>query len=285
MTELSADRDTPALAGPSRSIPVAAATTIYAGSIVCADSSGNAIPGSTATGLVPLGRAEEFVDNSDGSAADLSVLVKPGIFRWGNSASSDEITKAEVGDLCYIVDDQTVAKTSGSSTRSVAGVIHRIDSLGVWVRVGYEALIAPAGALLAASNLSDLAAAATARGNLGGGANKIALALHDIDLVGANAEIKRFVSPVAGDIAKIYSVINGALTTGNATLTAKIGATAVTDGVITVTQSGSAAGDVDSATPSDDNTVAVGDVVSITVGGTNDAAKLANVMFLITPSA
>jgi len=143
----------------------------------------------------------------------------------------------------------------------------------------------PAGALLAANNLSDLAAVATARANLGGGANKCILLVPDLDLVGANTQTKHLVSPVAGDIAKIYSVIDGALTTGNATLTAAINGVAVTTGAITVTQAGSAAGDVDSVTPSAAKTVAVGDVISITVGGTNDAAKLAQVSILITPSA
>ena len=37
---------------------------------------------------------------------------------FANSASGDLITAAEVGSDCYIVDDQTVAKTNGSSTRS-----------------------------------------------------------------------------------------------------------------------------------------------------------------------
>lgn len=92
-------------------------------------------------------------------------------------------------------------------------------------------------------------------------------------------------SPVAGTITKIQTRLKAPLTTGNATLTAKIGATAVTSGVVTITQAASAIGDIDSATPSAANTVAVGSNLSVTVGGTNDAAVGATVIFTILPTA
>jgi hypothetical protein len=281
---LTKDRNTPARAGQTFNYPLSN-VKVYAGSIGVINSSGYLTKGATATGLKCVGRINEQVDNSAGSAGDLRADVENGIFRWANSADADAIALADVGNVCFIVDDQTVAKTSGSGTRSPAGIIADVDSDGVWVRMGQDALVAPAGALLAASNLADLDDAATARDELGGGANKMLLEIRDIDLVGANAEVKRVVSPIAGTIEKIYSVIDGALTTGNATLTAKIGAVAVTNGAITVTQDGSAAGDVDVATPSAANVLDVGDVLSITVGGTNDATKLGHVIFLITPSA
>lgn len=281
---LTADRNTPSRSGQQFSYPLAA-VKVFAGSIGVINSSGHLTKGSTATGLKCVGRINAQVDNSAGNAGAVNGEVENGIFRWKNSAAADAVTLAEVGTVCYIVDDQTVAKTSGTGTRSPAGIIEDVDSDGVWVRMGQDALVAPAGALLAASNLSDLDTPATARANLGGGADKVILTIPDIDLVGATAEVKRIVSPVAGTIDKIYSVIDGALTTGDATLTAKIGAVAVTDGVITVTQAASAAGDVDSVTPSAAKTVAVGNVISITVGGTNDATKHGHVTLVITPSA
>ena len=57
-------------------------------------------------------------------------------FPFKNSTSTDEITRAEIGDNCYIIDDETVAKTDGSSARSIAGKIVDLDSAGVWVSVG-----------------------------------------------------------------------------------------------------------------------------------------------------
>ena len=64
----------------------------------------------------------------------MSVNYRPGVFRVGNSSAGDAITKADIGAACYIVDDQTVAKTSGTNTRSPAGIVDGVDSLGVWVR-------------------------------------------------------------------------------------------------------------------------------------------------------
>lgn len=282
MTALAADRQTPRRGADRFTFPMAASVTAYIGALAVLDSSGNCKPGVTATGLVPVGVFTEQKANGAVAAA-VAVDVEPGVFRFANSASGDAITKAEIGDRCYIVDDQTVAKTDGSSTRSIAGQIVDVDADGVWVRVGMEVL-ATTG-LLAANNLSDLGTVATARTNLGGGANKIVLTLDPISTKASDAQVVRCVSPVAGSIDTIYSVLNAALATGDATLTAKIGASAITDGVITITESGSAAGDVDSATPSAAKTVAVGDVISLTGGGSSTATGTASLSILITPTA
>ncbi len=274
---LSADRNTPRRLGADFVYPVAASVTCYTGGIAVLDSAGNCKPAVTATGLLAVGRFSETVTNGAVAAA-VSVRVERGIFQYNNSADADAITKAEIGDSCYLVDDQTVAKTSGSATRSIAGVIVDVDSGGVWVRLGYDAMISPTGSLLAANNLSDVAAAATARSNLG--VNKLYLPIDVTTLVGTG--VYYAVSPLAGTISKIYSIIEGALTVGNATLTGKIGATPITNGAITITQAGSAAGDVDSATPSAANTVTAGSVISVTVGGTNETASKARVLIEIT---
>lgn len=75
------------------------------------------------------------------------------------------------------------------------------------------------------------------------------------------------VSPVAGTITKIYSVINGAIATANSILTPKIAGTAITGGAITVAFSGSAAGHVDSSTPTAANTIAAGQAIEIETDG------------------
>ncbi|MCK5295966.1 MAG: hypothetical protein KAJ75_03665 [Alphaproteobacteria bacterium] len=135
MPALTKDRDTHRREADLFEFPMAVAL-IYAGSIACLDASGNVTKGATATILTAVGRAEEQVDNSGGSAGDETIKVRSGTFRFANSASADEITKAEIGDICYIVDDQTVAKTDGTSTRSKAGCVVDVDSLGVWVMMG-----------------------------------------------------------------------------------------------------------------------------------------------------
>lgn len=115
---------------------VAANAVIWAGALVVLNASGYAAPGSTATTLTAIGRAEQSVDNTGGANGDKSVRVKRGCFRFGNSAAADEITAADIGNDAYIVDDETVAKTDGGTTRSVAGKIFDVDADGVWVEVG-----------------------------------------------------------------------------------------------------------------------------------------------------
>jgi len=255
MTALTADRNTPRLEGDLRMGAAAAAVKIFAGALVMRDAAGYITKGQAALGLRGVGRAEEFIDNSAGSAGDQSINYRGGAFRFANSGSTDEITRADIGKFCYAVDDQTVAKTSGASTRSIAGVVANVDSLGVTVCFDED----------------DLAAYLATR--------RVALPLRVATLVGTN--VYRAVSPVAGRIVKIWSITEGVLTTGDATLTAKINGAAITGGVITIAQSGSAAGDIDSVEPTAANVVAVGDALSLTVGGTNATATVANVLFEI----
>lgn len=135
MAALTQDRNTPAWGGGGRRRgDIAAATTLFAGAMLMRDASGNIVEGQTATGLTGVGRALVRVDNASGSAGDKTIDYDVGVHRYGNSASADAITKAEIGDLCYAVDDQTVAKTDGSASRSPAGIIEDVDALGVWVR-------------------------------------------------------------------------------------------------------------------------------------------------------
>ena len=61
--------------------------------------------------------------------------MKRGNFCLANSAGADEITAADIGKVCYIVDNQTVAKTDGTATRSPAGIVDDVDDAGVWVNI------------------------------------------------------------------------------------------------------------------------------------------------------
>jgi len=134
MTALTQDRNTPMAMGDLREGAVAAAVKIFAGAIVMRNAAGFLTPGATATGAIGAGRAEAQFDNSAGAAGDIQARYRPGVYRYANSGGADEITAAEIGALCYVVDDQTVAKTDGTATRSPAGFVDMIDDLGVWVR-------------------------------------------------------------------------------------------------------------------------------------------------------
>ncbi|MGQ0622761.1 MAG: hypothetical protein ACT4QA_23130 [Panacagrimonas sp.] len=116
--------------------PVLAGAKIYAGALVVLDAAGWARPGIVATTLKARGVAVASVDNTLGANGALSVDTEPGLFRFKNSASGDLIARADIRTDCYIVDDETVAKTSGGSTRSIAGKVIDVEADGVWVQIG-----------------------------------------------------------------------------------------------------------------------------------------------------
>jgi len=134
MAALTKDRNTPRWSGDDRSGLVAASTTIYAGALVMRNAAGYLVEGQAGTGLVGVGRAEERVENTGGNG-DKAVSYRPGVFHFANSSGADKITIAQIGDVCFAVDDQTVAKTNGSLSRSPAGIVEGVDPYGVWVRL------------------------------------------------------------------------------------------------------------------------------------------------------
>jgi hypothetical protein len=88
---------------------------------------------------------------------------------------------------------------------------------------------------------------------------------------------------MAGTITKIRSVINGAITGADATLSFEINGTVVTGGGITITQSGSAVLDVDTSTPSGAKVLAAGDTLEAITNGGSTGTISADIMYTITP--
>ncbi len=132
MTALTADRNTPEMEPGERVGLLGASQAIFAGSILMRNSSGHLIEGATATGSFGVGRAE--TRGTSTTAGVTSQRYRPGVHRFANSSAGDLIATADIGTVCYIVDDQTVAKTNGTNTRSPAGVVDGVDAQGVWVR-------------------------------------------------------------------------------------------------------------------------------------------------------
>lgn len=136
---LSNDRTTPQMAGDLRSGGLAASVVVYAGALLMRNAAGHLTKGQTALGLVGVGRAEERASGS-AAAGEVKARYRPGIFRFLNSSAGDLITVADIGKPAYAVDDERVAKTSATNTRSIAGFIEEVDAQGVWVRFD-EALV------------------------------------------------------------------------------------------------------------------------------------------------
>jgi hypothetical protein len=133
---LTAARQTPRRANKRLNLPVAAATTIFAGSLVSVlDNATGAVPGGTANSGRAVGVATETVVNS-GAAGVERIELEHGCFRFGNSSSGDAIGIEDIGKPCYLVDDDTVALTDDGGAREIAGAIVDVDAQGVWVEVG-----------------------------------------------------------------------------------------------------------------------------------------------------
>ncbi len=161
------DFNAPEREGRVLSLPVAAATHLYAGALIAQDANGRAVAAEDEAALRVVGRAEEEINNSAGAAGDLNIQVRRGIFLYTNSAG-DPVTQAYLNQVCYVEDDTIVA--IDSTNKIVAGRVIAVDTEGVWVEVGYDHISATVattvGAALVATSTNGVAAAAAA--NLAG---------------------------------------------------------------------------------------------------------------------
>ncbi len=107
-----------------------------------------------------------------------------------------------------------------------------------------------------------------------------------LDIADGSADATYYlVSPWAGSITGIRTVIDGAVSTADITITAKIGVTGMTNGVVTIATSASAAGDVDTATPTAANTVTAGQAMNFVVaGGGSGGSPRIHLVALLTRS-
>lgn len=128
---ITAPIDTPSRAGDIVALTVAAATSLFAGGLAARNAAGDIVAAADTANLEVLGRIEEDVDNSAGSAGDLTVNIRKDVFRYANSGDN-ALSKAHVGNRCYVEDDATVASDPGDNN-IVAGEVVAVDDDGVWV--------------------------------------------------------------------------------------------------------------------------------------------------------
>lgn len=134
MTAITTERDTQRRDGKQAAFGVLAATKVLSGTIAVVTAAGFAQGGITSTTVKAVGVFDETVDNTAGANGDVKARTrKDGWFRFANSAAGDLITIADINTDCYIVDNQTVAKTNGTNTRSVAGKVRDVEAAGVWI--------------------------------------------------------------------------------------------------------------------------------------------------------
>jgi len=120
--------------GRKRGLGLATNQVIHAGTIACVNSSGWCVKGATSATLRTVGVFRQRYDSTGIANGGLVAEPEIGVFGpFKNSASADEITNADIGTTCYVVDDETVAKTHNSNARSAAGRVWQVTAAGVWV--------------------------------------------------------------------------------------------------------------------------------------------------------
>lgn len=114
-------------------LPVLAAATIYAGSVV-SESAGTGFAKAMATGEVFMGIAARGADNASGANGDKKVLV----YQKGTLVADvvGVTGEGDYGAAVYAVDDETLTLTAGSNTQ--IGKITRFVS-GTKVAIRFEA--------------------------------------------------------------------------------------------------------------------------------------------------
>ena len=118
------------------SLALGAGVHAFAGGIACTDTTtGYGVTGTTSTTLVARGVFAADVDNSGGGVGALTAPVDVGSF-WLDNDTTSACRRQDIDGLCYIVDDHTVSRDTLSSTRSIAGIIRDVGTLGVLVQLG-----------------------------------------------------------------------------------------------------------------------------------------------------
>ena len=133
MSALTRDRATSYREGIEVEFPVAAATKIYAGSMVCVNAGGYAVPAADTSGYRFAGVALEQVDNTAGVDGVIMIrLRRSGVFEFDAAA----LTQAKVGDAMYAVDDQTFADTAGVTNHiKVGALVKYVSATKGWIDI------------------------------------------------------------------------------------------------------------------------------------------------------
>jgi hypothetical protein len=133
MAALSAKRSTERKIGDVGEIGCAV-DICYQGGLAAVNAAGYIAPAGVAVTDRVVGVFIETVDNSGGSAGDVTARYwKRGSFKLDNSATNT-LTVAHRGNAVYAEDDQTVGFSA--SAGPFAGILEEVDSDGVWVRIG-----------------------------------------------------------------------------------------------------------------------------------------------------
>lgn len=104
---------------------------IYRGAICMYNTSGYLAPAATGAGVMFAGIALETVDNSGGSAGDLSCKVQTeGVYLLTGSG----FAQTDVGEAVYASADDTITQTS-TNNPPIGNIVKYVSSTQVWVKL------------------------------------------------------------------------------------------------------------------------------------------------------
>lgn len=132
MAVLTDNRETDRKDGVLLAIPVKGATKIYKGAQVAIDANGFLVPASDTADLRAGLVAYEKVDNSTGADGDVKCRVyRRGIFLF----DATSITLAMVGDMMYVVDDQTFDEAKGTNAIMAGRLVDFVSATKGWIDI------------------------------------------------------------------------------------------------------------------------------------------------------
>lgn len=125
--------------------------TLFIGGIVVVDLTGYGRPANGTTGMRAIGvcqgnalgvqaPTDRVAQASGGATGTVIANVAVGEFLL-NIDSSDPVTDADIMKYVYLVDDQTISRTSGGGAQSLAGRLTGLETMfptgtGAWVQIG-----------------------------------------------------------------------------------------------------------------------------------------------------
>jgi hypothetical protein len=145
MAALTTDRITPKKQRGYKTYPVAATTKIHGGALVALNSGGFAVPAADAASLKVVGVAAAQSDNSTGANGDKFVDCEAGIVARFAASS---ITQAMVGQVMYVVDDNTFDDAVGTNGVKAGRLVDFVSTTDGWIAVeecGVGVVLANAG--------------------------------------------------------------------------------------------------------------------------------------------
>lgn len=126
-------------AGQLMPVPLKAGATVLQGTFAVVDKVGLALDSKAIGGAdqICLGVWDNSAQNTGADGDAIAQVQRKAQFLMSNDAS-DPITQADLGIKVFISDNQTVAKSDGTGTRSLAGKFMGFDSRFtnyVWVEI------------------------------------------------------------------------------------------------------------------------------------------------------